>query len=74
MNVTRAGPSLEETVRLLAPLASTLQKLNLGGNKLGGTITDDMAAFTKLTELTLNGMGLDGECPFGAVPAQQESR
>ena len=62
MNVTRAGPLLDETVRLLAPLASTLQKLNLGGNKLGGKITDDVAAFTKLTELRLFDMGLEGVC------------
>ena len=59
---SRSGPPLDETLRLLVPLASTLDKLNLGGNELGGTITDDIAAFTKLTELTLNGMGLDGEC------------
>ena len=70
MNVARAGPPLNETVQLLAPLASTLEKLNLGGNKLGGTITDDIAAFTKLTELTLNGMGLDGECLFVAGPGR----
>ena len=34
--------------------------LNLGGNKLGGTITDDIAAFTKLTELRLFDMDLKG--------------
>ena len=32
----------------------------LGGNKLGGTITDDIAAFTKLTSLDLGGMDLKG--------------
>ena len=56
----RTGPPLPETLRLLAPLAPTLEKLNLGYNKLGGTITDDIAAFTKLTELELFGMGLEG--------------
>ena len=56
-----AGP-LPETLRLLAPLASKLEKLHLGGNKLGGTITDDIAVFTKLTELGLAVMGLEGEC------------
>ena len=44
--------------------------LNLSYNKLGGTITDDIAAFTKLTELTLDGMGLDGECLFVAGPGR----
>ena len=47
-------------MRLLVPLASTLEKLNLGGNKLGGTVTPDIAAFTKLTDLQLNDMGLEG--------------
>ena len=56
----RTGPPLPETLRLLAPLASTLEKLNLGGNELGGTITDDIAAFTKLSELYLYEMGLEG--------------
>ena len=45
---------------MLAPLAPTLEKLNLSYNKLGGTITDDIAAFTKLTELALSGMDLEG--------------
>ena len=56
-----AGPPLPETLRLLAPLASNLEMLSLGGNKLGGTITDDISAFTKLTTLSLTGMGLEGE-------------
>ena len=56
-----AGPPLPETLRLLAPLASNLEMLSLGGNKLGGTITDDIAVFTKLTSLQLPGMGLEGE-------------
>ena len=46
-----AGPPLPETLRLLAPLAPTLESLSLGGNKLGGTITDDIAAFAQLTRL-----------------------
>ena len=41
-------------------IAATLEKLELGGNKLGGTITDDITAFTKLTELRLFGMDLKG--------------
>ena len=69
-----AGPPLPETLRLLAPLASKLEILNLGGNKLGGTITDDIAVFTKLTELGLYGMDLEGECfcvCVEAVPTQR---
>ena len=45
---------------MLKPLAPTLETLVLLGNKLGGTITDDIAAFTKLTELRLWGMDLKG--------------
>ena len=45
---------------MLKPLAPTLETLVLSGNKLGGTITDDIAAFTKLTELRLWGMDLKG--------------
>ena len=45
---------------MLLPLAPTLETLNLGGNKLGGTITDDIAAFAKLQYLDLRGMGLKG--------------
>ena len=56
------GPPLPETLRLLAPLALNLEMLNLNGNELGGTITEDIAAFTKLTELRLEGMGLEGAC------------
>ena len=58
----RAGPPLPETLRLLAPLASNLEGLNLSNNKLGGTITEDIAAFSKLTELVLRDMGLEGAC------------
>ena len=56
-----AGPPLPETLRLLTPLASKLEKLSLSGNKLGGTITTDIAAFTKLTMLELSWMGLEGK-------------
>ena len=45
---------------MLKPLARTLETLVLGGNKLGGTITGDIAAFTKLTELRLSDMDLKG--------------
>ena len=54
------GPSLPETLQLLAPLASNLEQLSLGNNKLGGIITADIAAFTKLTKLGLGNMGLEG--------------
>ena len=58
--IARAGPPLPETLLLLAPLAPTLEKLNLSYNKLRGTITDDITAFSKLTELSLRDMGLEG--------------
>ena len=54
------GPSLDETLRMLKPLAPTLETLGLSGNKLGGFITDDIAAFTMLTSLNLYGMDLKG--------------
>ena len=56
----RTGPPLDETLRMLLPLAPTLEKLALGGNELGGTITDDIASFAKLNELHLAHMGLKG--------------
>ena len=58
---SHAGPPLDEALWLLAPLAPTLEKLDLRFNKLGGAITDDIAAFTKLTALGLVEMGLEGE-------------
>ena len=45
---------------MLLPLAPTLETLALGGNKLGGTITDDIASFTKLTFLGLGAAGVKG--------------
>ena len=45
---------------MLLPLAPTLKTLQLGGNELGGTITDDIASFAKLNTLYLAGMGLKG--------------
>ena len=45
---------------MLLPLAPTLETLELNGNELGGTITDDIAAFAKVKRLTLQGMGLKG--------------
>ena len=42
------------------PLAPTLQVLNLGHNKLGGMISDEIVTFTKLTWLSLANMGLEG--------------
>ena len=45
---------------MLKPLAPTLMKFNLSKTKLGGTITDDVTAFTKLASLDLGGMDLNG--------------
>ena len=55
-----AGPPLPEALKLLAPLAN-IEELSLGGNKLGGTITADVAVFTKLKKLELCSMALDGK-------------
>ena len=55
-----AGPPLHETVKLLSPLTN-LEELSLGDNQLGGTITSDVAVFTKLKKLELYSMELDGK-------------
>ena len=52
---------------MLLPFAPTLGTLYLSGNKLGGTITDDIASFTKLKNLSLSEMGLKGT--FAQHPA-----
>ena len=64
------GPPLNETLKLLAPLAPTLEKLDLSHNYgIGGTIAGDIAMYTKLTTLGLAGMSLQGaEAP--AHPAR----
>ena len=45
----------------LTPLASSLEVLDLSGNKIGGTITDGIAVFSKLKKLDMSKMGLDGK-------------
>ena len=55
-----AGPPLPEALKLLAPLAN-IEKLYLGLNNLGGTVTADVAVFKKLKTLDLSFMGLDGK-------------
>ena len=74
--IVRAGPPLPETLRLLSPLAPTLEKLNLSSNKLGGTMTGDIMVFTKLTELGLADMSLEGESRVGCAirPRRSKSR
>ena len=70
--IARTGPSLPETLQLLAPLVSTLEFLDLSENKLGGTITPDIAAFAKLTGLGLSGMGLEGASLGTTRPTAQK--
>ena len=53
------GP-LHESIKLLSPLTN-LEELCLSDNKLGGTITSDVAVFTKLKKLKLHSMELDGK-------------
>ena len=45
---------------MLSPLAN-LEVLTLSGNELGGSFTAKVAAFTKLKELRMVDMGLDGK-------------
>ena len=55
------GPPLNETLKLLAPLAPTLEKLDLSHNPdIGGTIAVEITMFTKLTSLRLYNMSLQG--------------
>ena len=54
-----SGPPLPEALKLLAPLAN-IEELSLSGNKLGGTITADVAVFKKLKKLDLRRMSLGG--------------
>ena len=56
----RTEPPLDETLRMLLPLAPTLETLALGDNELCGTITDDIASFAKLNTLYLARMGIKG--------------
>ena len=65
------GPPLPETIKLLAPLAN-LEELNLSDNDLGGTISADVAVFTKLKKLVLSGMGLDGEMVVPGLSASTD--
>ena len=59
-NVGAEGPPLHETMQMLLPLAPNLRELNLKGNKLGGMITSDIAAFRGLTYLDVKRMNLEG--------------
>ena len=63
------GPPLPEMIKLLAPLAN-LEELNLSDNRLGGTISADVAVFTKLKKLELRKMGLDGEMVVPVPPLE----
>ena len=65
----RAGPPLHETIKLLSPLAN-LEELGLGGNKLGGAITAEVTAFTKLKKLELSRMGLIRISPISPFSAE----
>ena len=64
-----SGRTLPETLKLLAPLAN-LEALSLSGSKLGGTITAEVAAFTKVKKLELSRMGLIRISPFSPFSAE----
>ena len=71
---TRTGPSLDEALQRLKPLAPQLQKLDLGGNELGGKITPTIAEFTKLVKLGLQRMHLEGACIYDLSWTQTRER
>ena len=56
----RAGPPLPETLRLLAPPAPTLEKLNTRYNKLSGTIPLELGKLGIIRHLDLSGNVLSG--------------
>ena len=56
----RTGVTLQELLQTLTPLASSLEVLVLKSNKLRGTIMADFAPFTKLKELNMSNMNLEG--------------
>ena len=62
------GPALDKVMAALRPASESLEKLNLGGSKIGGSIPAavDMAHFTALSELQLYGMDLTGMHVYGS--------
>ena len=61
--IAQTGPPLSETLQLLAPLANTLEVLELSSNRgIGGCEIPGqlLAPFTKLTSLNLDNMRLQG--------------
>ena len=63
-----SGPPLPEVLELLAPLASSLEELDLSENKLGGSLTPKIGVFAKLKVLKLSRMGLEGACDCSSNP------
>ena len=55
-------------LELLAPLASSLEELDLSGNELGGSLTPKIAVLAKLKVLKLKKMGLEGACDCSSNP------
>jgi len=55
------GPTVWEVIKLLSPCASSLEKLNLSCNKLGGALPEKgMWEFIELRELDLTNTGVSG--------------
>ena len=61
-------PPLPEMLECLAPLASSLEELDLSANKLGGSVTPKISLFDKLKVLKLDRTGLEGACDCTSNP------
>ena len=55
-------------LEFLAPLALSLEELDLSGNLLGGSIPPKVALFAKLKVLKLGRTGLEGACDCSSNP------
>ena len=61
------GVKLQEMLPRLAPLASSLEVLDLSGSELGGNIPADIAVFANLKTLNMSGMDLEGRSSLSVM-------